>query len=53
MPEHDYEKELEELHTLSAPLIDWLREHYNPHTQIIVDVDRARVVMDLISAPRD
>lgn len=37
----DKQKELEQLAT---PLIEWLKQNYNPHTKIIIDIDSAEVV---------
>ena len=42
---------LEQLETLARPLIDLLREQYNPHCQIIIESDRVRIVEDVVGVP--
>ncbi|MGM2815350.1 hypothetical protein ACS2Q8_25810 [Bacillus cereus group sp. Bce007] len=42
---------LEQLETLAKPLVDLLREQYNPHCQIIIESDRVRIVNDVVSVP--
>ena len=34
------------LHDAAKPLIAWLKEHGNPHTQIIVKDDHVKVTQD-------
>lgn len=40
-----------ELRKLAQPLIEFLRENYNPHSSIIIDYDFAKVVIDEIGIP--
>lgn len=42
---------LEQLETLAKPLIDLLKEQYNPHCQIIIESDRVRIVEDVVGVP--
>lgn len=37
-------KEWEEFEELAGKLIEFLRKHHHPHTQIIIDYDHAKVV---------
>lgn len=41
----------EKLEELSNPLIEYLHNNFNPHTSIIIDWDRLRVISDEISMP--
>lgn len=40
---------LEELETVSKPLVDYIRKNYHPHTAIIVTDERAIVLEDVMS----
>ncbi|HDR3487783.1 MULTISPECIES: hypothetical protein [Bacillus cereus group] len=42
---------IEQLESLAKPLVDLLREQYNPHCQIIIDSDRVRIVEDVVGVP--
>lgn len=44
-------EELIRIEELSKPLLKHLQKYYNPHTSIIIDCDRIRVVEDLLSIP--
>lgn len=41
-----------ELEALVKPLIDFLRNNYNPHTAILITDDRVTVVEDVLSIPQ-
>lgn len=42
---------LEQLETLAKPLVNLLREQYNPHCQIIIESDKVRIVEDVVGVP--
>jgi hypothetical protein len=42
---------IEQLETLAKPLVNLLREQYNPHCQIIIESDRVRIVEDVVGVP--
>lgn len=42
---------LAELEELSKPLVTWLREHYNPHYEIVISWDMAKVMGGNTSVP--
>jgi hypothetical protein len=42
---------MEELEILTAPLIDWLRKHHNPHTAIYISWDYVSVKHDGMGIP--
>lgn len=44
-------EEIEELKNLCKPISDYLKKHYNPHTSIIIDNDRVRLIEDVIYIP--
>ena len=44
-------EEIEELKNLCKPISDYLKKHYNPHTSIIIESDRIKVVEDLMYTP--
>lgn len=44
-------QELDELKRLAAPLVAWLRENYNPLTEIHISWDRVRTITDELSVP--
>ena len=41
------------LHEAAKPLIAWLKEHGNPHTQIIVKDDHVKGTQDVMGLPID
>ena len=41
----------EMLDKAAKPLIEWLKKYGNPHTSIIIEIDRVRVTEDLIGLP--
>lgn len=45
------EEKMEELKEISKPLIDFIKENYNPHTTIIISQTCIKVVTDEISIP--
>lgn len=42
---------IERLETLAKPLVNLLREQYNPHCQIIIESGRVRIVEDVVGVP--
>ena len=50
--ENDIEqyKRLQELKAMSTQLVEFLRENYDPHYEIIINVDTVRLVNDVMSA---
>ena len=42
---------LKELEQITKPLIDFIRENYNPHTSIVINEDSIKVVTDEINIP--
>lgn len=44
-------EQLKKIKELSRPLIEYLQQNYNPHTSIIIESDRIKVVEDLMCTP--
>lgn len=44
-------EDIEKIETLCKPILDYLKKHYNPHTSIIIDSSRVRLVEDIIYMP--
>lgn len=44
-------EELDKLEELAKPLVDYLREKYNPHTAIVVTGERVVVLESMMSVP--
>ena len=42
---------LKELEQIAKPLIDFIKENYNPHTSIVINEDSIKVVIDEINIP--
>lgn len=42
---------MNELEKLAKPLVDYLRNNYNPHTTIVITDERVSVVEDVIGIP--
>lgn len=42
---------INKLKEISQPIIDFIKENYNPHTTVIVSEDSIKVVIDEISIP--
>lgn len=42
---------LKELEQITKPLIDFIKENYNPHTSIVINEDSIKVVTDEINIP--
>lgn len=42
---------MRELETLAAPLVEWLRENYSPHTDIVISWDHVWVKHDGMGIP--
>jgi len=47
----DCENKHDELAELAKPLIEWLRENYDLHCQIIIEAGFAKVTRDEIGVP--
>lgn len=45
----EHYKRLQELKGLATPLVEFLRENYDPHYEIIVDIDKVRLVNEVMS----
>lgn len=41
----------EEFQTLVKPVCEWLNKNGNPHTNIIIGVDYAKIVTDILGTP--
>lgn len=39
------------LEVLAHPIVDYLRERYNPHTTIVITDNRVVMVEDVVSVP--
>lgn len=44
-------EKLSELEQISKPLIDFIKENYNPHTSVVINEDSIKVVTDEINIP--
>jgi hypothetical protein len=44
-------KDMDELLRVSQPLIDLLRNNYNPHCRIVVEFDGVKIVEDTCRVP--
>lgn len=42
---------MEEIEELSKPILEFLKEKYNPHTTVVINEDSIRVVSDEIHIP--
>lgn len=42
---------MNELEKLAKPLVDYLRNNYNPHTTIVITDERVVVVEDVMGIP--
>lgn len=49
--EEDKREIINKLKDISQPIIDFIKENYNPHTTIIVSEDSIKVVTDEIIIP--
>jgi hypothetical protein len=47
------EQLMNELQLISAPLIKFLEDNYNPHTRIVIDYDSIKVVTDVLGMPNN
>lgn len=45
------EEKIKELNKISEPVINFIKENYNPHTTIIISEDSIKVVTDEINIP--
>lgn len=45
------EKQTTEFEWLARPIVKWLNDDTNPHTEVIIDCDSARVVQGLCTIP--
>lgn len=45
------EEKIKYLKEISKPIIEFLKENYNPHTTIIINQDSIKVVSDEINIP--
>jgi hypothetical protein len=43
--------ELDALEALTAPLVNWIREHHDPHTELHISWDHVWLRQDLMSIP--
>lgn len=43
--------ELAELEKLALPIVEWIRDHHDPHTEVHISWDHAWVRQDLLSLP--
>lgn len=44
-------EKLSELEQIAKPLIDFIKENYNPHTSVVINEDSIKVVTDEINIP--
>lgn len=44
-------EKVKKLQQISQPIIDFIKENYNPHTTVIISEDSIKVVIDEISIP--
>ena len=47
----EMEEKIKELNKISEPVINFIKENYNPHTTIIISEDSIKVVTDEINIP--
>ena len=45
------EEKIKELKKIANPIINYIKENYNPHTTVIIGEDSIKVVTDEISIP--
>ena len=45
------EDKIKELEKIANPIINYIKENYNPHTTVIISEDSIKVVTDEISIP--
>ena len=45
------DKEFEDLKRICEPVVQYLRENYDPHTQIVVTYDSVKVMQEEIGVP--
>lgn len=45
------EEKIKELNKISEPVINFIKENYNPHTTIIISEDSIKVVTDEMNIP--
>ena len=41
----------ESLESLATPLVNFLRQNYNPHTRIVISFDHLKIEMDELNVP--
>lgn len=51
--EKDKKEILNKLRKISQPIIDFIKENYNPHTTVIISEDSIKVVADEIHIPNN
>ncbi|HJJ11794.1 MAG TPA: hypothetical protein OIM48_00535 [Clostridiaceae bacterium] len=44
-------EELKKIEQIAKPLIDFIKQNYNPHTSIVINEDSIKVVTDEINIP--
>ncbi len=44
-------EKIKELEVISKPIIDFIKNNYNPHTTVVISEDSIKVVSDEISIP--
>ena len=44
-------EELKKIELIARPLIDFIKQNYNPHTSIVINEDSIKVVTDEINIP--
>lgn len=44
-------EELKKIEPIAKPLIDFIKQNYNPHTSIVINEDSIKVVTDEINIP--
>lgn len=44
-------EEIKELQEISKPILEFLKNNYNPHTTVIISEDGIKVVSDEINIP--
>lgn len=42
---------MNEIEKLAKPIINWLKENGNPHTQVIITLEQLRVTEDVLGIP--
>lgn len=45
------ENKTEELKIITKPIVDFLKENYNPHTTIVITNDYVKVLSDAMGVP--